>query len=119
MTGRGEFEESARSLIAAFQKTLAAQPAAVPQMLAACEFDLAPQREIVVAGPRPEPLVRLLWEKFDPNRVVLYADAETAQYQPGIAAMRALDGEAAVYICENFTCRAPATSEEELRGLLE
>ncbi len=89
-------------------------------MLAACEFDLAPQREIVVAGPRPEPLMRLLWEKFDPNRdSALRRCRKLRAYQPGIAAMHARDGEAAVYICENFTCRAPATSEEELRRLLE
>jgi uncharacterized protein YyaL (SSP411 family) len=119
ITGRSEFEQSARRLIAAFQTTLTTQPFGVPQMLAACEFDLAPQREIVVAGPRPELLARLLWEKFDPNRVVLYADSGTARYQPAIAAISARGGAAAVYICENFTCLEPAASEEELRRLLE
>jgi uncharacterized protein YyaL (SSP411 family) len=119
ITGRSEFEQSARRLIAVFQTTLAAQPFGVPQMLAACEFDLAPQREIVVAGAHPEPLARLLWEKFDPNRVVLYADSGTARYQPAIAEMNARGGDAAVYICENFTCREPASSEEGLRRLLE
>jgi uncharacterized protein YyaL (SSP411 family) len=119
ITGRSEFEQSARRLIAAFQTTMAAQPFGVPQMLAACEFDLAPQREIVVAGARPERLARLLWEKFDPNRVVLYADSGTARYQPAIAEMNARGGDAAVYICENFTCREPAASEGDLRRLLE
>jgi uncharacterized protein YyaL (SSP411 family) len=119
ITGRSELEQSARRLIAAFQSTLASQPFGVPQMLAACEFDLAPQREIVVAGRNPERLARLLWEKFDPNRVVLYADFGTARYQPAIAAMDARGGDAAAYICESFTCRAPASSEEELRRLLE
>jgi hypothetical protein len=119
ITARTDLEQSARKLIAAFQHTLTAQPFGVPQMLAACEFDLAPQREIVVAGPHPKSFARLLWEKFDPNRIVLYADSATARYQPNISAMTARGGDTAVYICENFTCREPATSEEDLRRLLE
>ena len=32
--------------------------------------------------------------------------------------MRPIDGKAAAYVCENFTCKAPVTSTEELRKLL-
>ena len=42
ITGREEFETSARKLISAFQTRLAAAPFGMPQMLAACEFDIAP-----------------------------------------------------------------------------
>jgi uncharacterized protein YyaL (SSP411 family) len=119
ITGRAEFGQSARRLIAAFQQTLMTQPAGVPQMLAACEFELAPQREIVVAGSHPELLTSLLWERFDPQRILLHADDDTAGFQSTIAEMSARAGDAAVFICENFTCQAPATSEEDLRRLLE
>ena len=110
ITGRVDFETSARKLIAAFHGKLTAMPYGLPQMLAACEFDWAPQREIVVAGEAP----RLLWKNFDPNRILLHAGPEMAGYHPATATMTA----AGVYVCENFTCHAPAVTEQELAAVL-
>ncbi len=110
ITGRVDFETSARKLIAAFHGKLTAMPYGLPQMLAACEFDWAPQREIVVAGEAP----RLLWKNFDPNRILLHAGPEMARYQPATAAM----SSTGVYVCENFTCHAPAVTEQELAAVL-
>jgi len=111
ITGRLDFETSARKLIAAFHGKLTAMPFGLPQMLAACEFDWAPQREIVVAGGETP---RLLWKNFDPNRILLHAGPEMAGYQPATAAMT----RTGVYICENFTCHAPAVTEQELAAML-
>jgi uncharacterized protein YyaL (SSP411 family) len=119
ITGRQDFEDSARRLIAAFQQRLTAGAYGLPQMLCACEFDIAPQREIVVAGDRNDDMVRLLWGDFDPNRILLYADAEIAAYHPAIAQMRPDAGSTAVYICENFTCNAPVNTTEDLSRLLK
>ncbi len=115
ITGETMFETSARRLIAAFSPSLAATSYAMPQMLAACEFDLAPQREIVVAGAIQGDLMRALWTKFDPNRVLLYASPELAQYQPTVAEMK----DSAVYLCENFACQEPAANLEDLLRLLK
>ena len=60
ITGIREFETSARKLIGTFHSRLAAGPFGMPQMLAACEFDLAPQREIIIAGTPSGPLARLI-----------------------------------------------------------
>jgi uncharacterized protein YyaL (SSP411 family) len=118
ITGRGEFEASARKLLAVFQTRLAAVPFGMPQMLAACEFDIAPQREIVIAGDPTGSIVRLLWAKFDPNRILLHAGPEIARYQPAIAAMNARGNGTTVYVCEDFACQEPVTREEDLAGLL-
>jgi hypothetical protein len=110
ITGRADFESSARRLIAAFHGKLAATPSGLPQMLAACEFDWGPQREIVVAGPASS----RLWKTFDPNRILLQACPEIASYHPAVAAMTG----PAVYVCENFTCQAPAVTEREIDAVL-
>ncbi len=89
ITGSEEFEASARKLIAAFHPRLAAAPFGMPQMLAACELDLAAQREIVIAGTPSGPLARLIRAQFDPNRILLHADTEIARYQPAIGSMNA------------------------------
>jgi len=118
ITGNKEFEVSARRLLSVFQARLAAVPFGMPQMLAGCEFDIAPQREIVVAGNAGNNMLRLLWTRFDPNRILLHAGREIARYQPAVAEMNTGDDRTTVYICEDFVCREPVTREEDLARLL-
>jgi uncharacterized protein len=115
ITGRSDLEASARKLIAAFSDRLRANPYAMPQMLCACEADLAPAREIVVAGKVDDDVLRVLWEEFDPNRTLLDASEEIARYQPNVTKMSG----PAVYVCENFSCKAPVSSAAELATLLK
>jgi hypothetical protein len=119
MTGNSRYDESARKLIAALQPQLAAAPYALPQMLAACEIELAPHRQVAIAGQPTEEISRALWPVFDPNRVVLHADARSASLQPALAGMTAPEGGCAVYVCENFTCQSPVTRGEDLARLLK
>ncbi len=117
ITGREDLLASARNLIRAFSTRLSTMAFGMPQMLAAAEFDLAPNREIVVAGsPDPE-MIRLLWKHFDPNRILLNAAPEIAQYHPAVLDLA--KGPAAVCLCEDFTCQAPAVNTEDLAKLLE
>jgi uncharacterized protein YyaL (SSP411 family) len=117
ITGRIDLEASARKLIAAFQERVAAAPYGMPQMLCAFEYHLAPPREIVLAGAATGDMLRMLWRDFDPNRILLHAAPQLAEYQPAIAEMRA-DGDTTVYLCENFICNAPARNPEDLARLL-
>ena len=119
ITGRNDFETSARKLIMAFQQRVAAAPFGMPQMLCAAEFDLAPPREIVVAGPADTEMVRMLWRDFDPHRILLHAAPELTPYQPAIADMPTKDANTTVYICENFTCNAPVFAPDDLARLLK
>jgi len=115
ITGREEFLGSARNLIANFQQRLASAPFGMPQMLCAAEFDLAPPREIVIAGELDPKMSNLIWREFDPNRVVLRASSELVRWQPQVADMRG----PAVYICQDFACREPARDAEHLARLLK
>jgi uncharacterized protein len=118
MTGDEAFERAARKTIAAFSTRMAQAPFGLPQMLAACDFELAPTREIVIAGTAAGPLVDLIHSVFDPHRIVLHASGEVAEFQPAVAAMPSAEGGTTVYICENFTCQAPVTTVADLAGLL-
>ncbi|MGD1069315.1 MAG: thioredoxin domain-containing protein [Bryobacteraceae bacterium] len=117
ITGRPDLEASARRLIGAFHKRVEGAPYAMPQMLCAFEYDVAPRREIVWAGAAGGEMLRMLWRDFDPNRILLHAAPELAAYQPAMGEMPA-GGDATVYICENFICNAPARNTEELARLL-
>jgi uncharacterized protein YyaL (SSP411 family) len=117
ITGREDLLASAKNLLRAFTSRLSSTPYGLPQMLAACEFHLAPNREIVIAGDPDPAMLRLLWKKFDPNRILLRAAPEIAPFHPAVTELA--KGPAAVCLCENFTCQAPATNTQDLERLLE
>ena len=48
---------------------------------------------------------------FDPNAVVAFGPADEV---PLLAGKDLVDGKPAVYVCERFTCRAPATSPDQI-----
>ncbi len=123
MTGREEFRRSAQRALEAFSSRLLAAPATMPQMVVALEFARSTRRQIILAGALDDPATqafrRELGRRFLPHRIVLMADARLAERHPAIAAMRPVNGKPAAYVCENFTCRLPATDLDQLRELLQ
>jgi uncharacterized protein YyaL (SSP411 family) len=92
----------ARRVIGSFETILRRMPSAVPQMLCALDMALTPPRQWVLAGERTADLARAARKKFAPNRVLVFA-GDT----PASADMKPVNGQPALYVCENFTCRAP------------
>jgi len=122
-----ELRERARQTIAAFAASLNHFPSAMPLMLVALDFSLTKPKQIIIAGkPGATDTRELLQETrrhYLPNTIVLLADGgEGQKFLAGkleeMKEMKPLDGKAAAYVCENFTCKAPVTSAEELRKLL-
>jgi uncharacterized protein YyaL (SSP411 family) len=128
-TGDERLRQSAEKTLRAFSLTLQKAPNALPQMLGALDQFLAPSQQIVIAGepnaPDTRALLRVIHRKFLPNRVLLLSSDKTPPLpQPlqkrfsEVALMRPLEGRAAAYVCENFTCKAPVTDAEALARLL-
>src|SRR5579883_1376595 len=111
MTGREDFRAAADRALKAFGSRLNSAGAALPLMLVALAFALAPPREIVLAGPRDEAFLAAIRRHFMPNSVVLAANDVPRP-------MPAIDGRATAYVCENFTCQLPVTDAEALERLL-
>ncbi|MBZ5583628.1 MAG: thioredoxin domain-containing protein [Acidobacteriia bacterium] len=128
MWNREDFQKSAERTLAAFAPRLAAAPAALPQMLAACEFLLGEPREVVLVGERggadTAALVGTLHARFSPNRVALLVDSpetrrKLAATAPGIESMRQIDGRASAYVCRRYACQAPVFEAEKLAELIQ
>jgi uncharacterized protein YyaL (SSP411 family) len=128
ITNRLEYREAAERTVLAFEPRLSVASAALPQMLAACEFLSGEPQQVVIVGDRgaadTEALLRAVFMRFSPNKVVLLVDSEEAREDfaagiPSIAAMQNLDGRAAAYVCRNYTCQLPVASPGELAGLLQ
>ena len=80
--------------------------------------ELGIHRQVAIAGELPEEMTAMLWKAFEPNRVVLYANAQAAALQPALGAMTAPEAGGAVYLCENFACLAPVSTAEDLARVL-
>jgi uncharacterized protein YyaL (SSP411 family) len=96
-------------------------------MLVALDFSLSKPRQIVIAGkpdaPETKALLAEVHRHFLPNKILLLADGADGQKYLGekneaLRSMSFLNGKAAAYVCENFTCKAPVTDPDDLRKLL-
>jgi len=61
--------------------------------------------------------------RLGPPHVLIAADQADGQTwlasrRPFLAEMRPIDGRAAAYVCENFTCQQPVTDPAALRRML-
>jgi uncharacterized protein YyaL (SSP411 family) len=127
-TGRADFRESAERALAAFRSRIDKVPAAVPQMMAACEFYLSEPRQIVLVGERgaadTQALVKTVYSRFVPNRIVLLVDSpETrnalAAGVEAIGAMQKQAGRATAYVCRNYACELPVSEPAHFAELLQ
>jgi uncharacterized protein YyaL (SSP411 family) len=99
----------------------------MPQMLCAMEPALDSPRHLVIAGDPAaadfHALAAVAHERLGPRRALLAVDAADAREwfrprAPWLAEMRALEGRATAYLCEDYTCRSPVTDPAALRALL-
>jgi uncharacterized protein YyaL (SSP411 family) len=97
---------------------------AVPMMAAALGTQLAGVRQaIVVSGEARNDLSAAIARSYLPFVLSLNLSpdrqAALAKALPFVAAMHPVNGRPAAYVCRNFTCSAPVTTEAELRRELE
>jgi hypothetical protein len=84
-------------------------------MLVALDLALGKRREIVIAGPRADGFKAMLGairRRFLPGAVIMRAEDV-------LRPMPAIGDEATAYVCENYACKLPATSLDELNEQLQ
>ena len=86
-------------------------PRALSWALCALDLHLSPPRELAIVGDVGADVARAALEPFDPRTVVAVGPADDV---PLLAGKERVDGETAVYVCERFACRVPATRPEQL-----
>ena len=128
LTDDPALREKAERTLAAFGTTLRQASQALPTMLAALAFHLAPPRQIAMAGhpdaPDTRRLLAVVRERFAPHDLVLLADggrgqAWLAQRLAFLRGLKPLDGKATAYVCQNYACQMPVTEPAALRERLE
>jgi hypothetical protein len=115
LTGEARYEQAALGAIRLMHTIAPRYPIAFGHMLQAIDFLLADVREIALVGEGREPLERVVREAFRPHVVLAGGESDDV---PLLAGREPVDGRAAAYVCERFTCLRPVTEPDELRELL-
>jgi uncharacterized protein YyaL (SSP411 family) len=115
MTGRDALRRAADRTLEVFASRLQSAAAAIPQMMAAYSFAIARPMEIVLAGQRDDAsmqsMLAAIRRHFLPNAVLMMAGDAPHPMPP-------LDGQATVYVCENYACQLPTTDVATLEQQL-
>jgi hypothetical protein len=127
LLGRDDWRTQALATIEGLRPQWSGAPHALPQMLCAVDFALAAPQQVVLAGDPAaadfRALAAVLRERLAPARVLLATTGGEAQpwfaaHAPWLVAMKPPAGRAVAYVCENYRCRLPAMTSEELRSAL-
>lgn len=116
----------AAAIFRAFRESLETDPLEHAQLLGALELYLSAPVEIVLAAGSAaavEPFATELGRYFHPNKVVVFSEPgvtvnELPALAPLLADKVAIQDRPTVYLCENFTCKAPITELKDLQRVL-
>ena len=125
ITGNEDYRTRAEVVLRSYHDAMASQPFGFAHMLCAMDQYLHPAKEIVVVGNRDDSrtvdLIREIHRFYLPDKILQLfpPDSPPENVSPLLRGKHQIDGQPTVYVCENFTCSAPATSWQELKLLLE
>ena len=109
--GDDELERRAVGVFRLVHSALGRVPSAFGWTLCALELHFSTPRELAVVGAPDSAVARAALAPFEPNTVVAVGPADGI---PLLAGKGLVDDMPAVYVCERFVCRAPATAPAEL-----
>jgi uncharacterized protein len=104
--GDDELERRAVSVLRLLRPALERAPSAFGWGLVALDLHLSPPRELAIVGAVDAAVARAALEPWQPRTVTAVGPADDV---PLLAGKTLIDGQAAVYVCERFACRAPVT----------
>jgi len=115
LTGEHRYQESALGVLRLLHVVAPQHPGAFGHLLQALDFHFATVKEVAIVGPDAAPLERVVRGAFRPHVVVAGGPADGV---PLLEGREPVDGRAAAYVCEHFTCQRPVTEPAELAALL-
>jgi hypothetical protein len=128
LTGDSEHLQGADNIFAAFAGEAGRLPSAHCQLMTALQRGVGPSLEVVIAGDRgaadTDGLLATVREMYLPNAAVLLVPpgppgAAIRKLAPFAKAYAPVEGNAAAYVCQDFSCQLPTTDPEKLAELLK
>jgi uncharacterized protein YyaL (SSP411 family) len=117
LTGERSYGEQAEGVLRLFANAAPRQPDAFAHLLRALDFQLTATKEVALIGNDLTELSTVVRSGYRPY-LVLAGGPGGSDTPPLLAERPELDGKAAGYVCENFTCQAPVNTPKHLAELL-
>jgi uncharacterized protein YyaL (SSP411 family) len=127
LTVKERFGVEGQKVLEAFSGALSQSPTAQTAMLLALDFQLGPTQEVIIAGSGDAGQAKALMDEvrrhFLPSAVLMLRlpgreGEPLTKVAPFVAALGPVEGRAAAYVCENYTCRRPVTTAAEFAEIL-
>jgi uncharacterized protein YyaL (SSP411 family) len=113
----------AHQALAQMRLMLAQYPLGFGQWLQALSFPPSKPREIAIVGdadsPGTQALLRVVHDDYRPFQVVALGAPDRDAAVPLLQDRGLMEGQAAAYVCCDFTCQAPVTDAEALQAHLQ
>ncbi len=126
LTGNVEYRRKAEVNLEQMSVPLTRYPTGFGYLLEAADFYVGPVKEIALVGDlessQTRQLLEIIHQRFLPNKVVAILDpnaADGARALPLLEGKTLVKGRPAVYVCENYTCKAPVTEPSQLAITLD
>ncbi len=117
LTGERSYGEQAEGVLRLFAKAAPRQPDAYAHLLRALDFQLAPTKEVALIGEDLTELATVVRSCHHPH-LVLAGGPEGSKAPALLADRPAIGNKPTAYVCENFSCRVPVSTAEQLADLL-
>jgi uncharacterized protein len=114
LSGEAGYEARALGVLRVLAPIVGEHPHGFGHILQALDFYLAPVREVAIVGDSDE-LARVVRGAYRPHVVSAGGAADGV---PLLEGRGTVDGRAAAYVCQHFTCLAPVTEVAALEAAL-
>jgi uncharacterized protein YyaL (SSP411 family) len=116
-----EGQAQAEAMLAKLQDLMVRHPTGFGMWLQAMDFAAGPVQQVAIIGapqaPETQALFDVLWQAYRPRMVV--AAASPGADTPELLIERGLlQARPTAYVCQNFTCKLPVNTPEDLRQQL-
>lgn len=116
------YTKMSSELINSFIINVQEYPLAHGRLLSASMMQYQSPSEIVVIEGEDiselKNIKKLILENYDPNTILIYPDRLFKENPTYLKGKKRIGNRTTVYICENFTCKAPISTFEDLQKVL-
>jgi hypothetical protein len=128
-----DYRAKAESIFRVYEPMVRESPGAAERLLCAVDFHaVQPKAIALVASAKSDGsaaalqgLIRAIYNEYIPNKVVAFLPEDDLRRKeletqlPLLRGKRMLAGQPTAYVCENFVCKQPVTSADDLTLLLK
>ncbi|HXF62800.1 MAG TPA: thioredoxin domain-containing protein [Caldilineaceae bacterium] len=123
LVGNEDYRREATRILLTVKEALGRQPTGFGRMLCALATLLQPSQEIAIVGDPADPATQSLLQearrRYLPDTVLALKRPGEANPLPLLEGRELVEGQPAVYVCENYACKLPVTTPEALAALLD